>query len=303
VSKMAPGKLSSSATEDIHSFKREVILALFADNVLMQQLVLKGGNLLDIVYGISTRPSRDIDLSICGDIEDVDEFRRTIEKSLQNWFSPKGYVVFDVAIEEKPPVITEEFRDFWGGYLVEFKIVDAETYKAQSANKSRLRKAAQPVGDRGGKKFPIDISKFEYVDEKVSELVDDFVVYAYSPSMLVAEKLRAICQQMPEYVRRLRKHAGLRGRDFLDIHTVVEHFHVDFGEAAFHRTVGKVFQAKRVDLRLLSKIADETTREHHRPDFVAVAATVKPDFELQSYDFYYDYVVDKCERLEPLWNV
>jgi predicted nucleotidyltransferase component of viral defense system len=70
-------KMAEHATpmEDLRSFKREVILALFADNVLMQQLVLKGGNLLDIVYGISTRPSRDIDLSICGDVEDVDGFR------------------------------------------------------------------------------------------------------------------------------------------------------------------------------------------------------------------------------------
>ena len=68
--------------DDLRSFKREVILALFADNILMQQLVLKGGNLLDIVYGISTRPSRDIDLSICGDVEDVEGFQATIEKAL-----------------------------------------------------------------------------------------------------------------------------------------------------------------------------------------------------------------------------
>ena len=39
----------------LERLKREVILALFADNVLVQHLVLKGGNLLDIVYGISTQ--------------------------------------------------------------------------------------------------------------------------------------------------------------------------------------------------------------------------------------------------------
>jgi predicted nucleotidyltransferase component of viral defense system len=60
------------AISDLGVFKREVILALFADDALMQQLVLKGGNLLDVVYGISTRPSRDIDLSICGDVEDLE---------------------------------------------------------------------------------------------------------------------------------------------------------------------------------------------------------------------------------------
>lgn len=64
----------------ISDLKREVILALFADDILMQRLVLKGGNLLDVVYGISTRPSQDIDFSICGDVEDAETFRRMIER-------------------------------------------------------------------------------------------------------------------------------------------------------------------------------------------------------------------------------
>ena len=117
------------AVNDLRSFKREVILALFADNVLLQQLVLKGGNLLDVVYGISTRPSRDIDLSICGDVEDQEQFRRIIENALCQWFGPKGYVVFDVRLREEPHDLTDEFRDFWGGYKVDFKIIDAETYE------------------------------------------------------------------------------------------------------------------------------------------------------------------------------
>ena len=120
------------AIDDLESFKREVILALFADNTLLQQLVLKGGNLLDVVYGISTRPSRDIDLSICGEIEDMERFRSTIENALRKWFGPKGYVVFDVNLREEPHDISEEFRAFWGGYKVDFKIVDAETYTEAS---------------------------------------------------------------------------------------------------------------------------------------------------------------------------
>ncbi len=289
--------------DDLCSFKRDVILALFADNVLMQQLVLKGGNLLDIVFGISTRPSRDIDLSICGDVEDVDKFKRTIEKALCNWFRPKGYVVFDVTLVEEPRNLTEEFRDFWGGYNVTFKIIDAEAYEAQAADEHKLRMATETVVDENGKKFPIDISKYEYVDEKATEIVDDFTIYAYSPRMLVAEKLRAICQQMPEYARQLKRHASPRGRDFLDIHTVIEHFSVDFGASDFHRTVERIFRAKRVDLRLLSKIANEATREFHRPDFVSIAPTIRPGFELQTFDFYFDYVVDKCKSLESLWDV
>jgi len=289
--------------EDLQAFKRDVILALFADNALMQQLVLKGGNLLDIVYGISTRPSRDIDLSICADVEDPEQFRRTIEKALQAWFGPKGYVVFDVNLREEPHNVTDEFRDFWGGYKVDFKIVGTEVFERLEGDERKLRMAAMTVVDDAGKRFPIEISKHEYVDEKVEEIVDELTVYAYSPQMLVAEKLRAICQQMRQYTSYVKRHATPRGRDFLDIHTVAEYFRVDFGSPGFHRTLERVFRAKRVDPRLLAQIADEATKEFHRPDFVSIAPTIRPGFELQDFEFYYQYVVKKCRMLEPLWNV
>jgi len=287
---------------DLASLKREVILALFADNVLMQHLVLKGGNLLDIVYGISTRPSRDIDLSICGEMADCESFRQLIEKALQRWFETKDYVVFDVRIREEPHNLTEDFRGFWGGYKVEFKIIDSATYKDCAGDEQRMRNFAMNMAD-DSKKFPLDISKHEYVDEKVAELVDDLTVYAYSPQMLVAEKLRAICQQMPEYVRFVKSHPRMRGRDFLDIHAVAEYYAIDFSDFSFHNTVAKVFQAKRVDLRLLAKLADEAVREFHRSDFASIAPTIRPGFELQGYDFYYNYVVAKCRLLEPLWHI
>jgi hypothetical protein len=287
----------------IEAFKREVILALFADNTLLQQLVLKGGNLLDVVYGISTRPSRDLDFSICGDVEDQATFRSTIENALRKWFEPKGFVVFDVNLVEEPRTITAEFRDFWGGYKIDFKIIDVDSYEKYAGDEHKLRMDARTVVDKNGKRFPIEVSKYEYVADKATEIVDDLIVYVYSPQMLVAEKLRAICQQMPEYTRVLKKHASPRGRDFLDIHTVAENFRVDFGDLRFHHILEEVFQAKRVGLGLLSRIGDEETREYHRPDFVSIAPTVRPGFELQDYEFYYNYVVEKCRMLEPLWNI
>jgi hypothetical protein len=287
----------------ISDLKREVILALFADNSLMQRLVLKGGNLLDVVYGISTRPSQDIDFSICGDIDDPKDFRRIIERALSNRFGAKGYAVFDVTLVEEPQNLTDEFRDFWGGYKVEFKIVESDVYRAHFRDLRKLRMAAMTVVGDNGKKFPIEISKHEYVGEKVSEIVEDSTIFVYSPQMLVAEKLRAICQQMPEYSEQLRKHATPRGRDFLDIHTVSTYFSIDFGGKDFGHTVERVFQAKRVDVGLLAKLGDDATREFHRPDFISIAPTVRPDFELQDFDFYYDYVTEKCRMLESLWNV
>ena len=87
-------------------------------------------------------------------------------------------------------------------------------------------------------------------------MVNDLTVYAYSPQMLVAEKVRAICQQMPEYVAFVKSHQRMRGRDFLDIHTVTEYFALDFGDLGLHSTVAKVFRAKRLDLKLLAKVGD-----------------------------------------------
>ncbi len=107
---------------------------------------------------------------------------------------------------------------------------------------------------------------------------------------------------MPVYVSFVQSHPRMRGRDFLDIHTVGEYFAVDFSDPGFHNTVKKVFQAKRVDVRLLANVADEAVREFHRSDFESIAPTVRPGFELQGYDFYYNYVVEKCKLLEPLWH-
>ena len=138
---------------------------------------------------------------------------------------------------------------------------------------------------------------------KLETLIDDFVVYTYSPEMLVAEKLRAICQQMPDYVAFIKLHPRARARDFLDIYTVVEHFEIDLGSERFHDLVSRVFDAKRVAISLLMQLNDATVREFHRPDFTSLIATVRPGSQLNDYDFYYDYVAAKCELLKPLWNV
>ena len=60
--------------------------------------------------------------------------------------------------------------------------------------------------------FTIDLSKYEYVAGKLELNLDDYAIYVYSPSMIAIEKLRAICQQMPEYP--LRGYRTARARDF-----------------------------------------------------------------------------------------
>ena len=46
----------------------------------------------------------------------------------------------------------------------------------------------------------IDISKYENIDDAVLVYCDDdSLINVYSLKMIIIEKLRAICQQMPQY--------------------------------------------------------------------------------------------------------
>ena len=283
--------------EFLEHIKKLVIIAMFSDDDLMERLVLKGGNLLDIVYGISTRASVDVDFSIEGEFDQLDAVAQRIENTLRRTFEEAGYVAFDIWIDEVPSPLSDDMRDFWGGYTIEFKIIERERYEELKDDTNALRRQAAGVGKRGSTKFSVQISKHEYCRPKESRQLEDYTVYVYSPEMMVSEKLRAICQQMPEYVVTVKSHPSARARDFVDIHTIVERFAIDFRDKEFQRIVREMFAAKRVPLNLISHIKD-----YHRQDFTAVEATIKPGVQLGDFDFYFSYVVGKCRDLETLWN-
>jgi len=144
------------------------------------------------------------------------------------------------------------------------------------------------------------LRKFEFCDAKWEWHIDDYMIYGQSPSMLVCEKLRAICQQMDDYRSTVSKHRAFRARDFLDIQITADFYAINFTDAEFQEILQETFAAKRVPLNLLGKIDSE--REFHRENFETVRQIVKPDFALQEYDFYVDFVVERCRDLEPLWN-
>jgi len=286
--------------EFLAKIKKLAIVAMFSDDDLMNRLVLKGGNLLDMVYDISTRASLDLDFSIDGEFEEIEVYRQKIENSLRSTFAEAGFVAFDIHFRDEPPNLTDDMRGFWGGYKVDFKIIDKQRYESLKDDLSALRRYAEAVGAHGSTKFTIDISRHEYCREKRARTLDDYTIYVYSREMIICEKLRAICQQMPEYAGQVRSYPSARARDFVDIHTVAERYGIEFGSAAFAQLVRNVFAVKRVPLRLIGRI--RAYREYHRADFPAVKDTVKAHVQLRDFDYYFDYVVEKCCRLEPLWN-
>lgn len=302
---MAKRKSASTDAEDglLEKIKRLVVVAIFSDDQLMERLVLKGGNALDLIYGIGMRASIDVDLSMDDDFEASErpEIERKISQSLKSTFQSEGLVVFDFKMEEKPNPLSPELGGFWGGYSIEFKLAEKSIFKRLEGDIEGQRRNALMLGE--GSRFLIDVSKFEFTVGKEPLDLNGLRVFVYSAEMIVAEKLRAICQQMPEYgpvVKRTRA-GSARARDFVDVFAVVNGKRVDVSTNSFGELMKNVFAAKRVPLSLLGLIGSH--REFHRSDFEAVRATVKPGTKLEAFDFYVDFVIQLVDRLKPLWDV
>lgn len=285
----------------LDEIKKLVIIAMFSDDELMEHLVLKGGNALDIIHQISSRASLDIDFSMETDFPGGKKLLHArAERALRDTFRAVGYEAFDIKIEDRPPTVTNDMADFWGGYMIEFKLIGKAEYEQMSSDIAGLRRRAIHLGQ--GSRFLIDISKFEYTYGKEAKDLDGYRIFVYSAEMIVCEKLRAICQQMPEYgaVVKRQRPGTPRARDFLDIYILTTERNIDIASAKNAVLLTETFRAKRVELSLLGAV--ENYREFHRTDFPAVQATVKPGILLKSFDFYFDHVLGLIERLKSLWN-
>ena len=289
----------------LERIKKLSIIAMFSDDYLMDILVLKGGNAIDIVYGIASRSSLDLDFSIATEFNRVEMslMKSRFEKTLNRVFDEAGYRVFDIKFGERPEDSGPDVPPFWGGYRLEFKLIDKIKYAELENDVQRLRLSAVDVGPGARKTYRIEISKREYCDGKNAEELDDYTVYVYTPTMIVFEKRRASCQQMPEYSESLGKsYETARARDFFDIHTVVEHFNINLTTSENLNLLRVIFKAKQVPVNLIGKIKE--FREYHRPDFIAVENTVKPNIRIKDFNYYFDYVINKCnELLEALGEI
>ncbi len=288
--------------DQLRKIKKLAIIAMFSDDDLMDTLVLKGGNLLDVVYQVASRASVDLDFSMPNEFapRDWKSLADRVRRRLRETFQPNGYHIFDVKVTERPPHVTPDMADFWGGYRIEFKLITSEAFIRLGRDVEKARKQAAEVGSGHRRTFKIDISKFEYCDTKRPWDLDNYKIYVYSPAMLLFEKVRAICQQMPEYAKIVSNPSqSPRARDFFDIHTILENFPIDVNSTESRTLLTHIFAAKRVPLALLGRIP--AYRDYHRHDFVSVEATVKPHVKLKDFDFYFDYVVAAIEPLQPLW--
>ncbi len=199
---------------DLNEIRKKSIIALFSDDCLFEQIVLKGGNAMSLVYGLGNRASLDLDFSIDGDFSDVSDARKRIFDALRETFSKAGYRVFDEKFEPKPMITSSDNGARWGGYIVEFKLIGNKLYESLGGQLEVIRRQALVTGTLQKRIFRIELSKFEFCREKTEIDLDDYTVRVYTPEMLAVEKLRALCQQLPSYPERAHKTA--RARDFYD---------------------------------------------------------------------------------------
>lgn len=276
--------------------RRVIIRGLFSDDALLGQLVLKGGNALHLVHKIGNRSSLDIDVSLEHDFADAKNSVERIFVSMRKRFAAEGLHMFDEDFEEQGGGAKDEKGRIWGGYQLTFKVIELRRYEELGKDLSKAQIQSLPVGPSQERSFTVQISRFEYCAGKEEVEFDDFLVCVYTPAMIAFEKLRAICQQMPEYP--LRKNRTPRARDFYDITVISLWEGIDFGSSKNHALVKHIFEAKLVPLNLIAKI--QVQREFHRQDWTQVQNAVP--ISLKEFDFYFDFVVKQAQLLKPLWE-
>ncbi|EKE03399.1 MAG: hypothetical protein ACD_20C00209G0010 [uncultured bacterium] len=286
--------------KQLEKIKKIAIKAIFSDDFLVDRLVLKGGNCIDLAYKLSNRSSIDIDFSMETDFsqDELNEFTDMLQKKFPQYFNEGGYYPFDIKITNRPKLNPKDHK--WGGYQLTFKVISHKKYQEFNGGLNQIRKNAIALGKGDSRAFKIDISKFEYCQNKQSFDLDGVMIYIYSPTMTVFEKLRAICQKMAEYEYNPTRKDEPRARDFYDIYIVNEELaKINFKDSENREIITEIFKAKSVPLEFLSKVKEK--REVHRDDFISVKATIS--IASMDYDFYFDYVLALIDELEGFWVI
>jgi len=254
---------------DFRGLREKIIVALVSDDYLFERIVLKGGNALEIVHGVVHRGSLDLDFSLQDDFDDLDDARERIRKTLERAMRAEGLALFDFSFEEKPAGGATA-PAWWGGYQVAFKLIPQQLADQLASDIDAWRRRSLRVGESTQERiFSVDISKHEYCEGKISVKLHGYAVFVYSLELIVAEKLRALCQQMDGVVPPRTKRQ--RARDYFDIVRIGQHG-FDLPEVA--KLLPGVFAAKGVELKWLSEIRNH--RASHQAGWDEVRASAGP---------------------------
>lgn len=263
---------------NIQDVIRECVVAVFSDEILERTLVLKGGTALHLIEKIDVRLSTDIDFSVANQIENPDEYFKHVATALSRHFLTYGYEAFDAEHGRRPKEKAVSKPRFWAGWYFDFKLIDC-TYKPKNIEDKR-RNALVPDG-AAASKIHLEISEYEYCGSVEKVTIDGSCVTSYSSTLLILEKLRALCQQHPDYPYGKRKN---RARDYFDIDQLVRKHRSKELYEEMRRLLPDVFNAKDVSIDLLKKIFDSAFTSFQASHFPSVEATVSG--KVESFEYY-----------------
>lgn len=260
----------------------EVIIAIYSNPQMAKLLILKGGSAMRMFDDQNTRLSIDADFSVETILTNTDPVFLKMKMCLAARFTPHGFELIDFIAKKKPKKLRKGFPEWWGGWACEFKLVDQK--HSNKALETKRRNAHIPDG-ANSPKISIDLSEHEYCGKQRTKTVQGTKIRAYSREMLVLEKLRAICQQHPEYP--YRQQTKNRARDFYDIHALTIDTNDDFVRRCQHHLKG-VFEAKEVPLWILRGLWDDVFVDEFRRGFDQVKDMVRGP--LDDFDTYLEHV-------------
>jgi predicted nucleotidyltransferase component of viral defense system len=273
--------------------RKLILYALYSDKILHDLLVLKGGNALSLVYNIGGRTSLDLDFSINNDFDNIEDISKRIEKTLTDTFSSHNILVFDYIFSKKPKKTEQEW---WGGYHAEFKLIPISLAQELEFKHNLLQRQSLTIDPGSDKrKYTIEISKFEFIDNPTHKNFEGVDIKIYPPLLLAAEKLRALLQQHNSYTQISKETKRSRGRDLYDIWAICDYFAIKLD--AHIDTIEAVFDAKKVDMLLLNDL--KSLKSLHRETWGDVENSVVNFIE--SYDYYFDYVDKIAKNLYSRW--
>lgn len=284
---------------NLEYFRDLIFKALFSDSEIKSILLLKGGQLLN-VFGISDRASYDIDFTIESDKNEIfKKLEPKMKLNLENTLCSHGYLVIDYTFKTKPGKRHPTLPPYWGGYEISFKIISKEkekTLKKKWRNEEDLKqimsKAALQLGSGNSTKISIDLSYHEYSGEaeEIEISSQGITIRAYRPIIVIYEKIRALCQNIPG--THLPTNKANRSRDLLDIYKLI------YTESPYSSTeqeilsieyiteLMKVFASKKVPLELLLEL--EKSRDNLEIDFNEKLIQTSPDAEKVTFYFLYE---------------
>lgn len=265
------------------------LTAIYKNDLLNAKLYLKGGQYLRVKENLKNRFSVDTDFSYDGKIEESEVYFETLKDCLIQEFHSNGFYLFAFKFSRRPKMLAADTPDFWIGWAVEFKFIESEKRNLEIG---QLNREAIIAEGTSSPKVLIDISQSEYCGSSDIVKLKSVEVKTYSRELVILEKLRALCQQHPDY---LYKDGNPRGRDYFDIEQLWSKAisEPDLDEAVFKagllKHIKEVFAAKDVDLGLLKKIQEEKFVDSQKLNWPSVEATVAKDV-LKPFDYYIENI-------------